>query len=165
MWFKKKEVEEIKEEKKELLISKRIKSLIEKAGFVKSNLQQDMIRGYRTYYSLLTTSDVTWLVFKLNTAQGERIMLIEDNSLWKSLSYGDNVRFGSDGSYLYMDDPMFVINVSGSKVGIKPKPMTKFTAEEIDLAILEFEHALDDLYKQAQANDEKHQKVVEYFSR
>ena len=161
MWFKKKET---KEEKKELLISKRIKSLIEKAGFVKSNLQQDIIRGYRTYYSLLTTSDVTWLVFKLNTAHGERIMLIEDNSLWKSLSYGDNIRVSSDGS-LYMDDPMFSINVSDSKVSIKPKPMTKFTAEEIDLAILEFEHALDDLYKQAQANDEKHQKVVEYFSR
>ena len=43
--------------------------------------------------------------------------------------------------------------------------MTTFTAKEMDLAILEFENILDDLYKKAAVIDEKHQDVVDYFSK
>lgn len=171
MWkiFGKKEVEELttieEESKKEFVIKQRMGALVEKAKIINSNNSNPMVRIYTwTEYGGWSFQKHEYVVLSLDTEYGKRQLVIVDNRLY----YGEDIFYESkySSSYIspyFIGNYMFNITVE-DKVEINPNPMVKYTAEEMDLAILEFEKALEPIYLKAMGNVEKHKKVVDYFN-
>ena len=166
MWFKQDDVIVETTEQEEFLIKKRIDNIWDKAKFIRQNTHDDRILFYSEPLrgSIIPTA-IVYLSLTFDTAKGKRTITIGRGSDVATLCYSlpETVVVVKDG-YLRHLDTLFSITVSDT-VTIQPKPMTTFTAKEMDLAILEFENILDDLYKKAAVIDEKHQDVVDYFSK
>ena len=164
MWFKR--VDVIVETTEQFLIKKRIDNIWDKANFIRQNTPDDRILFYAEPLrgSIIPSAKVS-LSLTFDTAKGKRTITIGRGSDIVTLCYclPETIEVVKDG-YLRHLDTLFSITVSDT-VTIQPKPMTTFTAKEMDLAILEFENILDDLYKKAAVIDEKHQDVVDYFSK
>ena len=166
MWFKQLNVIVEKAEQEEFLIKKRIDNMWDKANFIYQNTHDNRIRFYTEPLKVsMLSSNIVYLCLTFDTAKGKRTITIGKGLDMTVLCYclPENVEVVKDG-YLHHVDILFSITVSDT-VTIQPKPMTTFTAKEIDLAILEFENILDDLYKKAAVIDENHQSVVDYFSK
>ena len=166
MWFKQLDVIVEKAEQEEFLIKKRIDNMWDKANFIYQNTHDNRIRFYTEPLKVsMLSSDIVYLCLTFDTANGKRTITIGRGLDMVTLCYclPETVVVVRDG-YLRHLDTLFSITVSDT-VTIQPKPMTTFTAKEMDLAILEFENILDGLYKKAAVIDEKHQDVVNYFSK
>lgn len=166
MWFKQVDVIVETTEQEEFLIKKRIDNIWDKAKFIRQNTPDDRILFYAKPISVcVLSSEIEYLCLTFDTANGKRTITIGRGLDIATLCYSlpETVEVVKDG-YLRHLDTLFSITVSDT-VTIQPKPMTMFTAKEMDLAILEFENILDDLYKKAAVIDEKHQDVVDYFSK
>lgn len=174
MWkiFGKKEVEKlgtvedtVEEPKKEFVIKQRMDALVEKAKIIDSNNFNPMIRIYTwTEYGGWSSHKYEYVVLSLDTEYGKRQLVIVGNRLY----YGENIFHENEYLYTYIPPYSignFMFNITvGDEVEIDPNPMVKYTAEEMDLAILEFEQAIEPIYLKAIGNVKKHKKVVEYFS-
>ena len=166
MWFKQVDVIVDTTEQEEFLIKKRIDNIWDKAKFIRQNTPDDKILFYAEPLRTSTLVDeIVYLCLTFDTANGKRTITIGRGSDVATLCYclPETVEVVKDG-YLHHVDILFSITVSDT-VTIQPKPRKTFTAKEMDLAILEFENILDDLYKKAAVIDEKHQDVVDYFSK
>lgn len=155
--------------KKELIIQKRINTLYRKIETIidTKTTAPTIFRfynyGYPCCYEPFLT---TWYGYILETKYGTRCLLVTYDELF----YGEMPKElgGYFGSCIHPDfefDRIFNIKIENSKVTITPKPMIKLTPHEIDLAILEFEEAIEEKYKIAKTRKSKHEECIEYFSK
>ena len=162
MWCCKRE-EELKEiqQSKELIIKKRISALYDKMDLIYDTCTDDNCKR-QTYTNTFSINN--WYQYRLNTTYGTRYLLIHQSK--NILFYGKDFDFNS---WVYYRNPntdfikIFEITCNDN-VRIEPKPMVELTPQEIDLAILEFEEAIEEKYQIAKTRKSKHDECVEYFS-
>ena len=168
MWWNKKEGQ-VEEPKKELVIKKRIKALYDKLVKIQDTINDSNLWSYeyidRYTYSLEFKSN-QYKGYCINTIYGKRRIVIKDGI---ELFYGDENLFTMNEFYIsgmfpHRIDFMFAIKFRSVEVVIMPYPMTKFTPKEIDLAILEFENAIEPIYQEALKRESKHKACIKYFS-
>lgn len=132
-----------------------------------TNLKCDMF--IKEYYNR-SNKDNCYVVdvgYTLNTKYGTRKILIKQDY---SLHYGADDLITYKGNYIegyekpYNTKSMFIFKFCDG-IQIFPNPMIKFTPQEIDLAILEFENAIEPIYKEALKRESKHKACLEYFSK
>ena len=157
-------VEEVKP-KKNFVIGNRILALNNKIELINNTIKDsnaftdDVYVGDGNY--------VYYKGYKIDTIYGKREIIIING---KELYYGEPKVLKKEKSYSYYIDPyyiskyLFAIKVRDVEVVISPYPMVKFTSQEIDLAILEFENAIEPLYQEALIKEGKHKACVDYFS-
>lgn len=166
MWspYKKEEQKEI-QQTKELIIKKRISALYDKMYLIYDTCtDENCTQRIHTKYS---SCDI-WYQYKLNTIYGIRYLLVNE--------YKDKIFYGKDFKEAYftinLANPkngfikIFEINIGtyNNNLSIEPKPMVELTPKEIDLAILEFEEAIEKSYQLALTRKSKHDECVKYFS-
>lgn len=167
MWWNKKEEEKVEEPKKELVIKKRIKALYDKLSKIHDTKTHEVINiWYWKNVNAFEHKDAWYFGFTLNTIYGERTILINDEY---KLYYGKDDFIKYKSYYAHGYECPFYINsmfslVAKMSVIIKPEPMVEFTPKEIDLAILEFENAIEPIYQEALKRESKHKACIEYFS-
>lgn len=159
-WHKKEE--QVEKQKKELIIKKRIKALYDKLVKI-----QDTMNDSNLWCGEYEYKTERYKGYCIDTIYGKRRIVIKDGI---ELFYGDENLFTFEAYYLpgifpYIVDYMFKIRFQNNDVVIAPYPMVKFTPQEIDLAILEFENAIEPIYKEALKRESKHKACVEYFSK
>lgn len=166
MWrfCRKEEPKEI-EQPKELIIKKRIASLYDKMYLIYDACNDKNCK--HILYSNSFRAEL-WFQYKLDTIYGTRYILVNTNK--NKLFYGKDFKF--DHYIAYRSYPeidftrIFEINVqSDNELIIEPKPMVELTPEEIDLAILEFENAIEKSYQIAKTMLSNHEKCIEYFKK
>lgn len=154
--------------KKELIIQKRINTLYRKIETIidTKTTAPVILRSYKECnYNNCQFETFFWLGFKLNTKYGKRCLLVRNNELFYGEFSEDIDFFGNLKIHpKYEIKQIFNIKIFNSEVIIEPKPMVKLTPKEIDLAILEFEQAIQEKYQIAKTKKLKHQECIEYFS-
>ena len=170
MWWNKKEEqveEQVEEPKKELVIKKRIKTIYNKLKTI-YDTKVDKEKVFMFWNVISTYPFSTYVYYyclDLNTKFGERYLLVNNEQVLFYL-------YEKPKSYLscgFVEPYDFIfkiefIGVDGKFVKITPEPMVKFTPKEIDLAILEFENAIEPIYQEALKRESKHKACIEYFS-
>ena len=166
MWCcpRKEEPKEI-QQPKELIIKKRISALYDKMYLIydtctDENCTQRIYSSYSSYN--------IWYRYKLNTIYGIRYLLVNEHK--DKIFYGKALKEAY--SNLNLANPaddlikIFEIDIEtyNNNIRIKPKPMVELTPKEIDLAILEFEEAIEKSYQIALTRKSKHDECVKYFS-
>ena len=167
MFWNKKE-EQVEEPKKEFVIKKRIKALYDKLIKIQDTMNDSNL-WYGEYTDRFSIEYKTeqYKGYCIDTIYGKRRIVIKDGI---ELFYGDENLFNrktyyAPGIFPYIVDYMFKIRFQNNDVVIAPYPMINFTPQEIDLAILEFENAIEPIYKEALKRESKHKACVEYFSK
>ena len=102
----------------------------------------------------------------MNTKFGERYLLVNNEQVLFYL-YEKPKSYPLCGFVEPYCEFIFKISfcgMDGNSVKIEPEPMVEFTPQEIDLAILEFENAIEPIYQEALKRESKHKACIEYFS-
>lgn len=176
MWknLTKKEVEQLgkydegKESKKELVIKNRIKTIYNKLKAI-YDAKVDKVKVFMFLNVIPTYPSSTYVYYyclDLNTKFGERYLLVNNEQVLFYL-YKKPKSYPLCGFVEPYSGFMFKISfcgMGGNSVKIEPEPMVGFTPKEIDLAILEFENAIEPIYQEALKRESKHKACIEYFS-
>lgn len=163
MWcpYRKEEPKEI-EQPKELIIKKRISALYDKMYLIWDTFTDKNCK-FKTYTN--TFGIKSWYQYKLNTTYGTRYLLINEHK--NTLFYGKDFDFDFRPYFNSIDtdiDKIFSLCIDNNNLEITPKPMVVLTPKEIDLAILEFEEAIEKSYQLALTRKSKHDECVKYFN-
>lgn len=158
--------------KKELIIQKRINALYRKIETIidTKTTAPTIFRFYNDGYTCCYEPTLTtWYGYILETKFGTRYLFVTDDELFygempeeTKFCYGTYTHYGNLNNEF---DKIFNIKIKNSEVIIDPKPMIKLTPHEIDLAILEFEEAIEEKYQIAKTRKSKHEECIEYFSK
>ena len=102
-------------------------------------------------------------IMTLDTIFGERKIAINDSSLYYGLS--DLIKENDfDENYWSLDfKSLFSIRIRDENVYVEFPSGLKMTKEEVDLAILEFEKAIDEKYKSIINGQKEHEELVKYL--
>ena len=102
-------------------------------------------------------------VFSLDTIFGKREIVVNSNNLY----YGyENLIKRDNNSLKWKINPNFIFRISvdnKDRVFLSPRPFTKMTKEEIDLAILEFEEAIDKIYYNIVELNKGHEEIIKFL--
>ena len=143
-------------------IKERIKVLNDKLWVILMTGRSFDIENRYRYCEGLDFYCEEYKIFSLNTALGRRKIAVNKDTL----CYGcdDMIKQGSSSRWSFNIDYIFKIKIKNNKdVFLYPRPFTKMTKEEIDLAILEFEKAIDKVYNNIVKLNKTHADIVEFL--
>lgn len=159
-------------EPKKFIIAERISQLFNKLSAIEKTTKDPNIWSFDVFLPPTNYSSSEMLFYKgysINTIYGKRRIVIKDA---RELYYGNENLIKFEDNFrpritppFYIINPFFCINCDSDDIEIKPYPQTKFSPEEIDLAILEFENAIEPIYKEAVKRQNIHRKCLDYFRR
>lgn len=154
-----------KNKKRRNVIAERIEALDNKLWLIQMT---DKKYGIDTKVRFTKSEGVgiseSYKVFTLNTAYGERKIAINSYSLY----YGSNdlIRYNSkDEEHLWSFDFNFIfyIGVKNNRVIVEFPLDLELSKEEVDLAILEFEEAIESTYKFIINKSARHNELIRYL--
>ena len=155
---------------KKTKIQKRVEALYEKMEFINKWQSSCKILYICEPISALFGVVYHHYLYSLNTIYAQRTIIITDKNKLRYckerklsefmsgvLSYIDRI--------LYSYSDIFSIKIDNdNKVEIEPCPILNLTSHEIDLAILEFENAIEKDFQKAIENYEKHHTCIKELS-
>lgn len=105
-------------------------------------------------------------VFTLDTTFGKRQIAVSKNSLYYGFENMIKVQGTNSIKWSFDFDYIFMIHVTNSgDTLLKPFPFTGMTKEEVDLAILEFEEAIDKIYSKVIELKNVHIDTISYLTK
>ena len=151
-------------------LQQRIETLQEKMEFIYKWIPLSKVRYLPETLNLSLGIFCDHYLYTLDTKLGKRTIIITDKNKLKycedrklpknhllALPYPDCRLFGYKS--------IFEININDNKIDVSPCPMLDLTAHDIDLAILEFENAIEQDLQQAIKNYEKHNKCIKELNK
>lgn len=151
-------------------LQQRIETLQEKMEFIYKWIPLSKVMYLSETLSLSLGIFYNHYLYTLDTKLGKRTIIITDKNklkyckdrktpknLLSTLPYPDSILFGHRS--------IFEINIDDNKIDVSPCPMLDLTAHDIDLAILEFENAIEQDLQEAIKNYEKHNKCIKELNK
>lgn len=153
------------ERKKEKnIIGERIEALDDKLWFIHlAGGNYDIENKIRFSRDEIASVSETYKVATLSTIFGRRKIAVTKNSLY----YGreDLIRGNDSGEFIWSFDFNYIFNirVKDNNVTVNVSPNENLSKEDIDLAILEFEEAIERAYEEVLNREKEHAALVSYL--
>ena len=152
-------------------MKKRIEKLYQKMKFIREWLgNYDIVTSHLEFLPLYEMR-IDYMLH-INTKYGERgIIVREDTSLryckykYRTIPTELLIELGAKYFWDYDYSNIFEISFKDNEMELTPSPMLELSAEEIDLAILEFEIKIDKLYQEALENKNIHDNCIKILSK
>ena len=151
-------------------LQQRIEILQEKMEFIYKWIPLSKVSYLTETLSLSLGIFYNHYFYTLDTKLGKRTIIITDKNKLKYCEYRKiskqlySIMPYSD-KLLLSYKSIFEIKIDNNKIDVSPCPMLDLTAHDIDLAILEFENAIEQDLQQAIKNYEKHNKCIKELNK
>lgn len=143
-------------------IKERIKTLDDKLWIILMTGRNFDIENRYRYCEGLDFYSEEYKIFSLNTALGRRKIAVNRDTL--CYGYDDMIKYGKSSGWSFNIDYIFKIKIGkDNEILLYPRPFMKMTKEEVDLAILEFEKAIDKVYNNIVKLNKTHADIVEFL--
>ena len=151
----------LKKKKKVNIIADRIKNLNDKLWLISLTGKESSIESKIRYFKAGLTSR-EYRVMSLDTYFGERKIATDGNVLY----YGNSnliQESGENSSWSFNFNYLFYIELRKEDIFIGFSKDIKMSKEEIDLAILEFEIIVDNVYNKLSERNESYDATIRYL--